>query len=524
MMQAFVLAAAGIFARILGFLYRIPMQNLLGDSGTGVYGQSYSLYMFFFVISSAGMPSAISKMVSTRVVLKQYSNALKVLKVAIVIAGTIGFFSMLFMYFGANYLATFLHSRHIVYSLMALSPAVFITSIMSVLRGYFQGFGNSLPTAISQVLEQLLNAIFSVVLVYIFLDYGIEVSAAGGTAASSIGALFGLLFIIWVYFINRKLQNARIKRYKNIEIYEPKKKIAKEIFTTSFPIVIGIAIFSMTNIIDTRMVVVILEEIGFSHDTALNYFGQLSGKFVLLTTLPVSIATAISIALIPSIAASDALNHNDTIKQKVNTSLRFTMLICVPASIGISVLARPIILFLFPNSPDGYRLLQIGGISIIFLALSQVAAGILQGMNFLKIPILAAVLGGIVKIILNYVLISIPSINILGAVFSTIACYFVSSTINLYNVSKKINVKIDFLIVFVKPLFSSIFMGLVCYITFYIVYFVNGNNTISLFSSIIVGCFAYFCVMIFCRGITEKELQNLPLVSVFAKFLRKVGL
>lgn len=523
MMQATILATAGLVARVLGFLYRIPMQNILGVDGTAVYTQGYSLYMLFFVISSAGMPSAISKMVSERVAHKQYNNAYKVLKTALYVAGGLGFLGMLAMYFGANALANFLGSQHAAPSMRVLAPAVFITAIMSVYRGYFQGLGNSMPTAISQVIEQFLNAIFSVFLVWIFIDMGIGAAAAGGTAASSLGALAGLVFIFFTYFMNRGLQKSQIEDHKDTEKLESTKSIVKEILTTAFPIVAGIAVFSMTNVIDVRMVTNILQNTGFSYHESLSMLGLLNGQFVVLTTLPVSVATAISITIIPSIAESKSLNEKSVIKEKVTTALRMAMLICIPAAVGLSVMGTQVLALLFPNDPGGGILLQVGAVSIIFLAISQVSTGILQGMNVLRVPIFAAIIGGIIKISLNQAFISQPEINIVGAVIATVFCYFTAASINLYFVRKKTEIKIDFLGIFGKPIFSSIIMGLVCYVTFHAFYLFYPSNNIALFIAICISILTYFTLMIFLGGITRTEINLLPGGSNISRILDKIG-
>ena len=527
MMQATILASAGLIARFLGFLYRIPMQNILGDDGTGVYSQSYSLYMLFFVISSAGMPAAISKMVSERTAHKQYRNAHRILTTALVIAGVIGFVGMLVMYFGAYLLADFLSSQHIALSLRALAPTVFVTAVMSVLRGYFQGFNNSVPTAMSQVLEQILNAGFSVFLVWWFIDSGIAAAAAGGTAATSIGAVGGLVLMIAVYVMYRPRQNRRIARerqaYPN-EPLEPIGKIAKELVSTAFPIVAGVAVFSMTNVIDMRMVTQILQDTGFSYNEALRMLGQLNGKFVVLTTLPVSVATAIAVAIVPSIAQSQTLGERKIIRTKINTALRFAMIICVPAAVGLSVMADQILLFLFPNNPDGGILLRVGGVSIIFLAISQVSTGILQGMNVLKVPIIAASFGAFMKITFNQLLISNPELNVVGAVIATVLCYATAATINLYFVKLKTGIRINVWRMFGKPLFAAGIMGVVCYVTFATFYMLYPSNTIGLFLAVGMGVVSYGGVMIFLGGITRTELAMMPGGRKLETLLTRMGI
>lgn len=524
LMQATILATAGIFVRFIGFLYRLPMQNMLGDEGTGIYGQAFNIYILFFVISSAGMPAAISKMVSTRIALNQYQNAHKVFKVALCVAGIAGLISMGMLYFGAAWLAKLVSSEDAFYSIRTLAPTAFIVAILSVYRGYFQGMGNTVPTAVSQIVEQTINAIFSIVLVYILIDEGLAIAAAGGTAGSGIGALAGLLIIILIYCLGKERIHKKIKKNASYQEYESSKKIAIELLSTAGPIIAGTAVFSITNLIDTKMVTSILLDIGFTYTEALQLFGQLNGKYVVITTLPVGIATALAAASVPSIASSVALGDRDATRRKVNMTLRLTMIISIPAAFGIGILANQILLFLFPNNPDGGILLRVGSISIIFLALSQIATGILQGMGKLKVPAIAALCGAIVKIPLNYFFISMPSVNVLGAVISTTVCYLIASTINLTVVYRTTKTRPDFIGVFIKPLISSALMGFVCYVVYYTSYNVYPSNSISLILSIVSGVISYFIFMVLIKGITRNDLKILPMGKKIIKFLDKMNI
>jgi len=524
LMQATILATAGILVRLVGFLYRLPMQSMLGDEGTGIYAQGYNIFLLFFVISSAGFPAAISKMVSTRIALKQYGNAHKVFKIALVMAGSAGFASMFMLFFGAEWLSNLVASPDAVYSIQALAPAAFIVAIMSVYRGYFQGMGNTVPTAVSQVFEQVLNAAFSIWLVYVLLDEGLAMAAAGGTAGSGIGAFAGLIIIIGIYKLQTKRIRKNIKKHKQYAENESAGSIAKELLFTAAPIIAGTAIFSITNLIDTKMVISILTDTGFSHTEALQLFGQLNGKYVVITTLPVAIATALAAAVIPSIAKSVALNDRTATKDKVDMALRLTMIISIPAAFGVGILANQILLFLFPNNPDGGILLQVGAASIIFLALSQIATGMLQGMGKLKVPALAALCGAIVKIPLNYFLIAIPEINVVGAVISTTVCYMIASFINLTVVYRTTNTRPDIINVFLKPTASAIVMGAISYVSYYTVYFIHPNNTLALIISIFLSVIAYFIFMIIIKGIKRKDLETMPMGHRIINLLDNLGI
>lgn len=521
--QAAILAIAGLTARFIGFLYRLPLTELIGDVGNGIYGHSYYLYTFFLIISSAGLPAAISKMVSERYALGQYRNAHQVFRTALLVAGGAGLAGSLMLGLGADWFATYLRNPESRYSILALSPTVFIVAIMAVFRGYFQGMNNTVPTAISQVIEQIINAVFSVYLAYIFIGKGVAFQAAGGTAGTGIGAFAGLLVLVGIYFIVRPVLVRRANGDRNNTEYEKTGTLAIDIMRIALPIIAGTAIFSITNIIDAKMVLELLSTSGFSLTDALKKYGQLSGKYTSLTTLPVSISTALATAAVPTIAASVVLKDHAEVRRKLNTALRLAMIISIPAAVGIGVLGDQILRTLFPSNPGGGILLTVGAVSIIFLALYQIVTGMLQGIGKLRVPALAALAGGVVKILVNLLLIPIPSINVVGAVISTTACYVVASSINLYMLSKSTNTRPDFMGVFVKPLVASLFMGLGCYVFYYTIYYIIGSNTLALCFAIILGIFIYFISLFAFKGIVKEDLEMIPMGDKLINLMRRMG-
>jgi stage V sporulation protein B len=516
--QAAILVTASLLVRFIGFLYRIPLTNIIGDEGNGIYGRGYNIYILFFVISSAGIPPAISKMVSERLALKQYRNAHQVFKISLIISATLGSVSALIMWFGAARISVFINSPETFYAIRTLAPTVLIVAIMSSFRGYFQGMRNTLPTAISQVLEQVFNAIFSVYLAYMFISVTASHGAAGATAGTGIGALFGLLSIIYIYIIVRPSILKKVKKDDDAYGFETDKSIATEILKTSIPIIMGTAIFSITNLIDMKMVTQGLIRSGeFSMQEINILYGQLTGKFIVLTTMPVGIATAIAVTIIPNVASDYKLGKTESLNHKVNMALKYSMLICIPSAVGLFVLSDQILLFLFPSQPDGGLMLKVGAISIIFLALTQILTGVLQGIGFLRVPVIAAVCGVIIKIPINYFLIQIPSVNVKGAVISTTICYIIASSINMYGVKKVTKIKLNNNDLFIKPIVSSIIMGMSAFIIFYGIYFMIESNTIALLISILSSSIIYFSFMVFLGALTEQDIQTLPFINKILK-------
>ena len=523
--QAAILAAASMLVRFIGFLYRVPMTAIIGDEGNAVYSAGYQVYNFLLILSSAGLPAAIAKMVSERLALKEYQNAHKVFRVSLVFSGTLSFvFMVILIVFARSIAINICKIPDAYYTLLTLAPTIFIVGIMAVFRGYFQGMNNMIPTAVSQIIEQIFHAVFSVFLAWLFIDNSIALAAAGGTSGTGIGALAALSVIFMAYGLNRKKIKRRLSLPSDGYEVESSVTIIKILLKTAVPIIIGTAIYSITNLVDMSMVMGRLMDSGaFTHEEATILYGQLQGKYVTITTLPVAISTAIATASIPSIAGSMVLKEYDAVERKINTAIKISMVISIPAAIGIAVLAPQILLMIFPTAPGGGTLLRIGAFSIIFLALSQIVTGTLQGIGKVKVPARNAAVGAVAKIVANYFLIVIPFFNINGAVIATIICYLVASTLNLRALIKATGFTPDMVAILVKPTIASLIMGVVCFGSYEICDIFFGN-TISTLASIGVSVVVYFVIMLVIKGITESDIRLLPAGGKLVAISRKLKL
>lgn len=529
--QAAILAAASLLVRFLGFVYRLPLTNMIGDQGNAIYSGGYYIYTFLLILSSAGLPAAISKLVSERIALKQYRNAHRVFQAALVVSATLGILFAVIMGLGARQLANLIGIKDSYYSLLTLCPTLVIVAIMSVFRGYFQGMHTMVPTAISQIIEQVFNAFFSVYLAWVFISVNIPegmtknipLASAGGTMGTGIGALAGLIVVIFAYCLIRSYLLWRAERCEQ-PYEESKRELIGKVLQTAWPIIAGTAVFSITNLIDMSMVVNILQNTGFTQKEAEVLYGQLSGKFVTLTTLPVTTSTAIATAALPSIAASVKLREKKQVRRKMALTYRVSMIISVPAAVGISALGPQILAMLFPSASDGGMLLTVGGISIIFLALCQTSTGILQGIGHIKVPVVGAILGAITKVILNALLIRIPAINILGAVLSTTGCYLVAGVFDVIMLSRLTGTRFDFMGSFLKPVIGSVVMAAGAIGSYQLFFQLIGSNTIATLLAICVAIAVYGLVMLLIKGIVEEDLQAVPGGGKMIRLLRKLRL
>ncbi|MBQ4347795.1 MAG: polysaccharide biosynthesis protein [Firmicutes bacterium] len=521
--QAGILAGAGLISRFLGFLYRMPLTALIGDVGNSIYAAGYNIYNFLLILSSAGIPAAISRMVSERIALKKYKSAHEVFKVALMFSGGLGLIFMIVLFVFAKPICEMINSPDSYYTLLTLAPTVFIVSIMATIRGYFQGMRKMKPTALSQIVEQIFHVISSIILAYFLVKKSVALGAAGGTAGTGIGAVFGLLVMLLAY----KLIREDIKRRAETKSLEDEPESRKEIFIklicTVFPIIAGTAIFSITNMIDMTMVLGRLQASGvFTEMQAQELYGQLSGKYVVITTLPVSISTAIATASIPNIAASMAIGDKKQMERKMNLSFKLGMVISIPAAVGIGVLGDQILQLLYPSYPGGGLLLRLGALSIVFLALCQMATGFLQGIGKVHIPVIGAACGAAVKILLNYLLIVNPEINVYGAVISTTACYAVASALNFFAIHRATGIKPNYSDMLLKPSIAAVIMGAACILLYKGIFSLGIGNAASTLITIVIAMGIYAAGLLLLKGITEEEVLSMPkgrkLHSIFKKF------
>ena len=385
---------------------------------------------------------------------------------------------------------------------MTLAPTVFIVSVMAVFRGYFQGFNSTVPTAISQIVEQILNAVFSVYLAWILVKTSVELGAAGGTAGTGIGALAGLVTLVVIFFTSRKGRMELFAEDKKDYRVETSREITSNLFKIAIPVITGTAIFSMTNLIDMVMV---------------------NSRLAAIGTYTAEEIDALATAVIPSIAGSVVRKEHELVQAKVDTTLRLTMIISIPAAIGLGALGPQILQMLFPNYSDGGMLIRVGSISVVFLALSQISTGVLQGVGKVNAPAWNALWGSIAKIPVNYFLIAIPEINIIGAVISTTVCYIIASLLNFRALIKATGVRPDFVGMLVKPSIASIIMGVFSLLSYHLFYKFMPSNLVCTLLAIVVAIVVFVVAMICVKGFAREDLQMVPMGGKIIRFLEKIN-
>jgi len=522
--QAAILAAASILVRLIGFTYRLPLTRLVGDVGNTFYSTAYAIYAFAIILSSGALPAAISKLVSERIAVGRYHDAHELFKNAMGAAAVLGGIMALLMAFGANWFTSlrFYNFPEASYAIRALAPTVFIVALLAVFRGYFQGMNTMMPTAFSQVFEQIFNAIFSIWLAHVFFRAArVEHAAAGAAAGTGIGAVVGLMVVVGIYLLVAKdLRTRAAANASNLPKWggEKREDQLKALAQTALPIIISMGIYHIASLIDFGMASNrIMASGAFTRAEVDDMVGHFSGKFILLTILPVSLSVALSQAVIPDISSAKATMDVAVIKNRINTALRISMALSIPAAVGLAVLADPILALLFPEFPEGGWLLRYGAISIIFLALVQISSGVLQGIGKMRLPMVAAFFGVIIKIPINWFLLAVPEINIMGAVISTIVCYVVAATINLFFLHKFTGVLPDYVGAFAKPTVAAVGMGMSCYVVHHLVW-IFAPDRVATVVALLVAVPVYLVFMWVLGGFRRQDVDALPLPRTFRKW------
>jgi len=549
LVQGSILAAASLIVRMIGLVYRIPMTNIIGDEGMGYYGNAFEIYNIALILSSYSLPIAVSKLVATRSSNKEYKNSYRTFLCAMSFAIVVGLIATLALFFGADFISTVINkSPNGALPIKVLAPTIFVFSIMGVFRGFYQGKNTMLPTAISQVIEQIFNAVISVVAASLLIkNYSASVNsaaygAAGGTFGTLIGAFAGLLFLLFVFVLYKPILNKQLKNDKT-SIRASYGDIIKLLLITISPIILSQTVYHISGVIDNSLFgnimstkevtsfdkIVLKNVIPGQLYTEENYMallGMYGNKYRLLSNVPVAIATAIGAAIVTSISVDKLRGFDNAIRRKTNSAIKFNMIIAIPSAVGMGVLAYPILQLLFKNTNNiaAANFLRLGSMSIVFYSLSTVSTAILQGINKLKIPVINSAISLGVHIVLVYCLLKFTPLSTYALVIGNVSFALVVCILNWISIEKYLNYRQEILKTFVIPAVSAGLMGVAAFLTYKGLYLWTGNNTLATLLSMLNAVIVYLALLIFMKGVEEEELEFLPKGKSIIRVLRRLHL
>ena len=533
-----ILSAASIINKLLGILYVPILTLILGNVGNGIYYAGYNIYQLVFMIATAGVPVAISKLISEQVATSRYDVSHRTLKISGMLLVSVGVVTSVIMAVFARQLSNLIGFPESYMTILALSPTLLFVSVSCAFRGYFQGRSNMVPTSISQIIEQAVNTVFTVLFAWLMYRYGanyalshgiigeesihleaVKFAAAGATVGTSIGALSSALYLCRTYLKNRAaILEELVQSVRSDEFIYSTKMILRRIFQYAIPITLGSVAIYAANLVDLQFTKGQLIVAGYSATEANGLYGILSAQYLKVLFIPVTLATALATTILPSISAAAAKNDKVLLNRRISKSIKMILMIAVPSAVGLTVLARPIIYSLFPTVPDGWDLLRIGSWTLILISLVSIQTAILQGLGKTYVPTIHMAIGIVLKIFINYNLVVIPSINIKGTIAGSAACYIFAAIMNYRAIKRLTGVKLNVKKLFNRPLSVSVIMGVLVYLIFHGFVFMTEwfiksvflQNILCVSISIAAGGLIYYLLMICAKGITAQEIKSLP--------------
>ena len=552
--QAGILAIAGMISRVIGLLYGSPLAAIIGDEGNGYYATASEIYAIVLLISSYSIPSAMSKIISQKLAVKDYTNAHRIFKGALVYVTVVGAIAGLFLFFGAGLLAVGRSAT----VLKFYAPTIFLFGYLGVLRGYFQAHRTMVPTSISQLIEQIFNAIMSISAALVLTNiagnedpskravYG----AIGSTIGTSSGVVIALLFMLNVYWINRK----RIK--KRIELDDHKSQPGSEIFRMIIlivtPFILSTFIYNLSTSLNATLFSRILLHVKHMDEAEIaSMYGIFNRKAMTITKLPIALASAAAAAMIPEISALFAQGDKEGANRTVSRVTKVILMIAIPCAAGLFFLAKPIIMILFPqrvSMDQAAMLLRILSVTVVFYSLSTVSNAVLQGIGKVNVPVINAFFALIVQSVALVLLLVFTDIPNVALCIVTIIYSFLMCMLNSMSLKKHITTVTNYKKVYVLPIASAVIMGGMAYLTYFLassgVYLVAYLTKSSLVTSgmdvfdfmytnyfvnlgcsivaVLAGVFVYFAVLIRSGGATENEIKRLPKGATIASILKKL--
>ncbi len=531
---ALILMIANLFVKIFGAIFKIPLTNIIGVESMAYFNTAYGFYVIFYMISTAGLPVAVSKMVSAAEARHNKREVEKIFKISYRVFLIFGIVGMLIMVIFASAYADYVKLEGLEWAIFAISPTLFFICLTSAYRGYFQGLKNMLPTAISQVSEAIGKLVIGLVAAYFAARHGKEphIVAAYALIGVTIGALVSTVFLNIYKKISYTAPDS------NPEGVKSGKTLLKNLVIIAIPVTLSATIMSLTNTIDTTFMVKRLIDAGYLKDAATKIMGSYTSMSVPLFNLPPNLIYPFAISIIPALTSSFVSGKEKESRAIMTSTFRIASIIAVPCALGLSVFAKPIISLLYHDneyigvSPDGTELTSISvsapllsvlAISIFFVSVISVTNSILQAYGFEIKTIISTSFGIITKIILTYILIGQKSIAMYGAPISTLACYFIIMCTNLYFVVKYTGYIPNVRKIFLKPIIAATLgVGMSTALHCVLKNFSSSDKLVLL--SVAICVILYFSILFIIKGVEKEDILLLPKGEKIKIFLEKTNL
>ena len=505
-----ILTLSGFVVKAIGSINWIILSRILGGEGIGIYQMAFPIYLLALDVSSAGLPIAISIITAEKAAKEDYAGAQRIFRVSLTMLCFTALFLSFVFFFGARFLIDeqIIRESRAYYSLIALAPAIFFTTIIAGYRGYLQGWQQMTPTAMSQIVEQLVRVVVMLGFAALLLPYGLYYAAGGASLGAGAGGLAAWLVLIYFYY---KLKRS-LPKDGPVFPQEGIRHILKRLIVLAIPISLSSIMLPVVSNLDLLIVPRRLEVAGYSTAQATELFGYLTGMSVPLINLATILTAAMAMSLVPAISHSFTLKETDEIYSRTAGAMRISFLVTIPFSVMLYVMAEPVVTFIY-NAPAATDATRAVAIAICFLGLHQITTAILQGLKRPKIPVLNMGVACIAKVLCNWFLVAIPSFGITGAAYATVADIGVAAALNLFFIYRHTGYIIDLKVV-AKNIVSAAVMGVIMYFLYQFLHAHTGLF-ISLFGTCIAGSAIYIGLMILCGGVTKEDAVKMPFIGRF---------
>ena len=538
--QGGILAAASILVRIIGMVYRIPVTRILGPIGNSYYSAAYEVYSMMLLISSFSLPLAVSKLVSARLAAGQAKSAYKIFRCTLVFALVSGGIASLLVYFGAGFFSDVLvNTPESKLALQVLAPTILVVALMGCLRGYFQGLGSMVPTAVSQIVEQVVNAAVSIGAAWMLFHYGLKIDhllgtetaayaygAAGSTLGTGAGAFVGLIFLIFILLVYQRVMSRRVASDRHGET-ESVWEIYGLLIVTILPVILSTAVYNISGIIDQGIFKHLMAYKNYESMAIDELWGIYSGEYKLLTNVPIAVASAMASSTIPALTRARVAKDRREMRKKTENAIRFVMVICIPCAVGLSVLASPILQLLFGAKDHlsiSALLLQTGSISVVLYGMSTLTNGILQGMDKMRLPVIHAAISLALHVVLLVVLLMVTNLNIHTVVWANIFFAFLMCILNSRSIAKYMRYRQEFKRTFIVPILASGLMGLAAFGVYEGLYLMMKSNAVATLAACICAVVVYAVALLLLKGLREEEILGFPKGRTLLSIVKKLHL
>ncbi len=532
-----VLTVANIVNKIFGLCFKIPLEHYVGNEGMGYFNQAYTIYTWLYMVSTTGLPTAVSMLVSESRAKGNTLETRRVYRVTMAILASLGFIGMTMMMAGSGLFSRLTESPKAETAIIYIGPTLFFICIASALRGYFQGYQVMVHTAISQLIESFgkfaLGIMFA--LWAIAQGYEIHIVAAYAILGVTIGTGLGMFYLLlakW-FFREEKYNEEYLTDQTAPASVSPVKAIVKRLIVIAVPITISASMLSMTDFIDLTILMRRLQDIGHTEEAANALYGNWKTCVVPLFNLPPVLIYPISYSLIPMIRATLTRGETERAQTFMNMSIRVCAILAIPCALGLSVMSKPILELIFSDegAEMGAPLLTILAPSVFFVSMLSITNALLQASGHERKPIISMVAGAGVKLLSTYILVGIPSVGIYGTPIGTFLCYLTTAGLNTYFLVKHVNVKLSFKGMFMRPLAAGIVCSACAYGAYALFKQLLGGflpastaSNLSTLLGICVAALVYLVLIFKLRAVTEDDLQTIPKGARLLKIMKKIRL